>query len=248
MVRSLEWRRIAIELLLLVAIGLLMAVLGPYRSVDVPPLRRTIYWLLAIIGGGAIGILIDFAIRKRIRGFWRAVLGVAILMTPPVTLFVWTLNAGMLGQKVGPGGLSTLGWQVFVIALLVMAVRALLWRRAIETRTVVMPPLPEAERAFRMRLSAKRRGARLIAIEAEDHYVRIHTDQGSELLTMRFSDALMELGQVHGHQLHRSWWAAGDAIEEVRWQRGSGEARLAGGLTAPVSRSFAASLRDAGWR
>ena len=248
MVRSLEWRRIAIELLLLVAIGLLMAVLGPYRSLDVPPLRRTIYWLLAIIGGGAIGILIDFAIRKRIRGFWRAVLGVAILMTPPVTLFVWTLNAGMLGQKVGPGGLSTLGWQVFVIALLVMAVRALLWRRAIETRTVVMPPLPEAERAFRMRLSAKRRGARLIAIEAEDHYVRIHTDQGSELLTMRFSDALMELGQVHGHQLHRSWWAAGDAIEEVRWQRGSGEARLAGGLTAPVSRSFAASLRDAGWR
>jgi len=248
MVRSLQWHRIAIELLLLVAIGLLMAVLGPYRSVDVPPLRRTIYWLLAIIGGGAIGILIDFAIRKRIRGFWRAVLGVAILMTPPVTLFVWTLNAGMLGQKVGPRGLLTLGWQVFVIAFLVMAMRALLWRRAIETRTVVMPPLPEAERAFRMRLSAKRRGARLIAIEAEDHYVRIHTDQGSELLTMRFSDALMELGQVHGHQLHRSWWAAGDAIEEVRWQRGSGEARLAGGLTAPVSRSFAASLRDAGWR
>jgi len=248
MVRSLQWRRIAIELSLLVAIGLLMAVLGPYRSLDVPPLRRTIYWLLAIIGGGAIGILIDFAIRKRIRGFWRAVLGVAILMTPPVTLFVWTLNAGMLGQKVGPRGLLTLGWQVFVIAFLVMAMRALLWRRAIETRTVVMPPLPEAERAFRMRLSAKRRGARLIAIEAEDHYVRIHTDQGSELLTMRFSDALMELGQVHGHQLHRSWWAAGDAIEEVRWQRGSGEARLAGGLTAPVSRSFAASLRDAGWR
>jgi hypothetical protein len=248
MVRSLQWRRMAIELSLLVAIGLLMAVLGPYRSLDVPPLRRTIYWLLAIIGGGAIGILIDFAIRKRIRGFWRAVLGVAILMTPPVTLFVWTLNAELLGQKVGPRGLLTLGCQVFVIAFLVMAVRALLWRRAIETRTVVMPPLPEAERAFRMRLSAKRRGARLIAIEAEDHYVRIHTDQGSELLTMRFSDALMELGQVHGHQLHRSWWAAGDAIEEVRWQRGSGEARLAGGLTAPVSRSFAASLRDAGWR
>src|SRR6185503_3782166 len=122
----------------------------PYRSLDVPPLRRTIYWLLAIIGGGAIGILIDFAIRKRIRGFWRAVLGVAILMTPPVTLFVWTLNAELLGQKVGPRGLLTLGCQVFVIAFLVMAVRALLWRRAIETRTVVMPPLPEAERAFRM--------------------------------------------------------------------------------------------------
>jgi DNA-binding LytR/AlgR family response regulator len=132
--------------------------------------------------------------------------------------------------------------------LLIMALRALMWRRIVETRTIVMPPLPEAERAFRLRLSAKRRGARLIAIEAEDHYVRVHTDAGSELLSMRFSDALEELALANGFRLHRSWWASAEAIEAVRWNRGTGEVRLEGGIVAPVSRSCAEPLKQAGWR
>jgi hypothetical protein len=247
MVRSPPWRRAAVELLLLVALGLLMAVLGPYRSLEIPAMLRTVYWLLAIVGGGAIGIAVDIAIGKWIRGFWLRLFAVTILMTPAVTLFVWFLNRALLGAKAVPF-LPTLAWQVFVIAFLVMAMRAFAWRRVVETRTVVVPPLPEAERAFRLRLSAKRRAARLIAVEAEDHYVRVHTDQGSELLTMRFSDALAELAQAHGYRLHRSWWAAADAVEGVRWQRGKGEARLIGGLTAPVSRAFAAGLKEAGWR
>jgi DNA-binding LytR/AlgR family response regulator len=53
---------------------------------------------------------------------------------------------------------------------------------------------------------------------------------------------------AHGYRLHRSWWVAADAIEEVRWKRGSGEARLSGGIVAPVSRSCAAALKEAGWR
>jgi DNA-binding LytR/AlgR family response regulator len=132
--------------------------------------------------------------------------------------------------------------------LLLMTLRALLWRRVIETRTVVMPPLPEAERNFRLRLSARRRAAKLIAIEAEDHFVRVHTDIGSELVAMRFSQALDELSRAYGYRLHRSWWVAADAIEGVRWRRGSGEVRLAGGIVAPVSRSYAAALKSAGWR
>ena len=120
--------------------------------------------------------------------------------------------------------------------------------RTVEVRTVVTPPMPDAERTFRMRLSARRRNARLIALEAEDHYVRVHTDAGSELIAMRFAEAMEELAQAHGHRLHRSWWSAADAIEGVRWRRGSGEARLAGGICAPVSRSHAAALKQAGWR
>ncbi|RYD87614.1 MAG: LytTR family transcriptional regulator, partial [Sphingomonadales bacterium] len=113
---------------------------------------------------------------------------------------------------------------------------------------VIAPPLPEAEAAFRRRLSAKRRAARLIAIEADDHYLKVHTDEGVELVTMRFADALAELKGAHGFRLHRSWWAAGDAIEAVRWRRGgTGEALLAGGLTVPVSRSQAPALKAAGW-
>lgn len=248
MVRAIPWRRVGIELALLVALGLLMAVLGPYRTTEAPPLLRTEYWLLAIVGGGAIGIAVDLTLGPRLPGFWLRVLLVTLAMTPGVTLLVLGLNAGLFGSTARPGFLPNLAWQVFVIAFLVMAMRALAWRRVVETRTLVVPPMPEAERTFRMRLSAKRRTARLIALEAEDHYVRAHTDAGSELVSMRFAEALDELARAHGLRLHRSWWAAADAIEAVRWRRGSGEARLVGGLVAPVSRNHAKALKDAGWR
>jgi len=237
-----------LELLLLAAVGLIMGVLGPYRTLDVPPLLRTIYWLLAVIGSGLAGIAVDAVLGPRIRHFWARVVVVALVMTPPVTLYIYALNAWLLDLPRRWWLLPQLAWQVLVVALLLMALRALAWRRVVETRTLVVPPLPEAERAFRLRLSAKRRTARLIAAEAEDHYVRVHTDSGSELVAMRFAEAMAELALAHGYRLHRSWWAAADAIEAVKWKRGGGEARLAGGLTAPVSRSCAAALKAAGWR
>jgi hypothetical protein len=240
--------RTALDLLLLAALGLAMTALGPYRTLDIPTALRTGYWLATVIGAGLIGIAVDATLGPHVRSFWSRVAVVALVMTFPVTPFVYALNAVLLGLPRRPWLMPQLAGQVFVVALLMMALRALAWRRIVETRIVVAPPLPEAERALRLRLSARRRTARLVAIEAEDHYVRVHTDTGSELLTMRFSEAIEELARAHGYRLHRSWWAFADAIEAVRWNRGTGEARLAGGLTAPVSRSCARALKDAGWR
>lgn len=243
-----RWRRLALEVLLLASVGLILGVLGPYGTVNAPPVLRTVYWLLAVIVSGLAGLAIDATLGPRLRSFWLRVAVVALAMTPPVTLYIYQLNAALLALPRRWWLLPQLAWQVLAVSLLVMALRALAWRRVVETRTIVVPPLPEAERAFRQRLSAKRRGAKLIALEAEDHYVRVHTEAGSELLSMRFAEALDELALAHGYRLHRSWWAAADAIEAVKWKRGSGEARLAGGIAAPVSRSCAAVLKAAGWR
>jgi len=234
--------------LLLVGVGLIMGVLGPYRTVDEPTLLRTVYWLAAAMGAGMVGIAADRIVGRRVASFWARIAIASLLMTPPVTLYIYLLNVVLLDLPRRWWLMPQLGWQVFVVSLLLITVRALAWRRIVETRTIVIPPLPEAERAFRMRLSPKRRAARLIAIEAEDHYVRVHTDAGSELISMRFSEAVDELERAYGYRLHRSWWAAGEAIEAVRWKRGGGEARLLGGLLAPVSRNYAPALRQAGWR
>ncbi len=243
-----RWQRFALDLLLFVGVGLVMAALGPYRTLDVPDAVRIAYWLIAVIGAGLAGMLFDLMLGTRIPALWVRTATVSLVATLPVTPFIYALNAAMLGLPRRPWLLPQLGWQVFVVLLFIMAVRALAWRRIVETRTIIVPPLPQAERVFRLRLSARRRGARLIAIEAEDHYVRVHTDAGSELLSMRFSDAVEELACAHGHRLHRSWWAFADAIEAVRWNRGTGEARLAGGIVAPVSRTCATALKEAGWR
>ena len=242
------WQRVSLDLLLFAFVGLVMAELGPYRTVDAPHLLRIAYWLLAVFGSGLAGIVAERFVAARVRGFWVRIAVASVIITPPVTLYIYALNALMLGLPRRWWLLPQLAWQVLVVMLLLMTLRALLWRRVVETRTIVMPPLPEAERDFRLRLSAKRRAARLIAIEAEDHYVRVHTDSGSELVAMRFLDALEELSRAYGCRVHRSWWVAGDAIEQVRWTRGGGEVRLTGGIVAPVSRSYAAALKSAGWR
>lgn len=243
-------RRWGVDLAMLVAIGLLMGFLGPFGSDRIPVVGRYVYWMICMVGGGLIGIAADELLRPRMAGTWRRVAVVSVLMTPAVSLLVLSTEHLLMGGRLDWQGFARLQWQVFPILLAVMVVRALVWRRApakIETRTIVAPPLPEAEAAFRRRLSARRRGARLIAIEAHDHYLKVHTDAGAELITLRFADALSELAQAHGWRVHRSWWVAADAVETVRWRRGVGEMRLVGGLTAPVSRTYGPVLKEAGW-
>lgn len=242
--------RWAIDLAVLAAIGLLMGFLGPFGSEHAPVVIAYAYWMVCIVGGGLIGIAADEALNRRIPGVWLRTLIVSVVMTPVVTLLVLTTQHWMIGGDFNWRGYRWLLWQVFPILLAVMAVRALVWRRPptrVETRTVVAAPLPEAEAAFRRRLSAKRRTARLIAVEAHDHYLKVHTDAGEELITLRFADALDDLALAHGWRVHRSWWVSADAVEAVRWRKGAGEIQLPGGLTAPVSRSHASVLKEAGW-
>lgn len=244
------WRRGLSELALLLVVGAFMGTIGPYGTGAMPGALAYVYWIAAIAGGGVIGVAVDETLGRRAGGFWPRLAVSSVLMTPPVTLLVLLLGHWLARQPLNTSRYLGLLWQVLVISAPVMALRGLAWRspqRVVETRTIVAPPLPEAEAAFRRRLSAKRRSARLIAIEAHDHYLRVHTDAGPELVTLRFADALVELAGAHGFRTHRSWWVAADAIEAVRWRRGAGEARLASGLAVPVSRTHAPALKEAGW-
>ncbi|MFC5343194.1 LytTR family DNA-binding domain-containing protein [Brevundimonas staleyi] len=243
-------RRWGVDLAVLIAIGWLMGFLGPFASDELPAFKRHLYWMICMVGGGLIGIVADELLVRRLPGVWVRTAVASMAMTPVVTLFVLSTEHLLAGAPFRWSSYGFLFLQVLPILAAVMVVRALMWRRApvrVETRTVIAPPLPEAEAAFRRRLSAKRRGARLIAIEAHDHYLKVHTDAGEEMITLRFADALAELSQAHGWRVHRSWWVAADAVEAVRWRRGVGEIRLVGGLTAPVSRTRAPVLKAAGW-
>lgn len=243
-------RRWVIDGVILAAMGLLLGFLGPFDSDSTPIWTRYTYWTICMLGGGLIAVALDEWLGRRLSGTWKRVAASSTLATPLVTLFVLAIQYFFFGEHFRWAVYQPLLWQVLPIMLAAMAVRALVWRRPparVETRTVIAPPLPEAEAAFRRRLSAKRRGARLIAIEAHDHYLKVHTDAGPELITLRFADALDELAQAHGWRVHRSWWVAADAVETVRWRRGGGEMRLLGGLTAPVSRTYGPVLKEAGW-
>jgi hypothetical protein len=247
---ALSWRRAAAEIAFLLVLGFTMAVIGPYGTSAMPTTPRVAYWLLCILGGGVIGVAIDETLGRRLPPpLWRRIAATSVTMTPPVGLLVMGIGRLVTGRPQPTFSLESFG-QVLVICVLVMGLRTLTWRPArtvVQTRTIFAPPLPEAEAEFRRCLSSKRRAARLIAVEAEDHYLRVHTDAGEELVTMRFADALALLSAAAGFQTHRSWWVAADAIESLRWNKGVGQARLVGGLVAPVSRSHALTLKAAGW-
>jgi hypothetical protein len=86
-----------------------------------------------------------------------------------------------------------------------------------------------------------------IALEMEDHYVRVHTEHGSTLLLMRMRDAVTELDGMAGAQVHRSWWVARGAVEGVRRDGRNVRLQLAGGIEAPVARAQAPTLEEQGW-
>jgi DNA-binding LytR/AlgR family response regulator len=245
-----RWPRAAAEAAFLVAAGLVMAFIGPYGTGGLAATPRAAYWVLSIVGGGVIGIALDETLGRRFRSFWRRVLAVSFAMTPAVALLVIAIGLAFIPRGGRPALAPAFFIQVLVISVLVMTLRALLWRpqrTVVETRTVIATPLPEAEAAFRRRLSSRRRAARLIAVRAEDHFLRVFTDAGEELVALRFADALDELSGAAGFQTHRSWWVAADAVQQVRWRKGGGEARLVCGVAAPVSRKHAPMLKAAGW-
>lgn len=100
---------------------------------------------------------------------------------------------------------------------------------------------------FLERLPLKLRGGEVWAVEAEDHYLRLHTSKGQDLILMRLSDAIAELQGIEGAQVHRSWWVARDAIAGA--VRGDGRATLTlkDGAEVPVSRAYARQLRERKW-
>lgn len=104
------------------------------------------------------------------------------------------------------------------------------------------PPSPFLDRI------PPRLGRDLLALEMEDHYVRVHTGAGSDLVLMRLRDAIAALGGIDGLQVHRSYWVAAAAVDGVeRKPDGKLTLRLRNGLRVPVSRSHVAAVRAAGW-
>lgn len=239
-------RRFAADFALWAAIGVVMAILGPFGSSERSLPERLLYWQICMVGGGFIGVAIDEPVRRAVANFWARVILVSVGMTPFVTMLVGFTNHYLGAMRLTLANVAEPAFQVFVVCFAVMTLRQLAWAERV---TVVVAPEPAEDptTTFRQRLSARRRAAALIAVEAEDHYLRVHTDAGDELITARFADALAELAAAPGFQTHRSWWVAADAIDDVKWLRGRGEAKLKCGLLVPISRSNAGPLKAAGW-
>lgn len=92
------------------------------------------------------------------------------------------------------------------------------------------------------RLAPQNRGV-LQHISVEDHYSMVRTSAGSELILLRFSDAVREAEPAEGMQVHRSHWVARDFVASLKTEKGRVLLVLEDGSSVPVSRSFAPEVR-----
>lgn len=168
----------------------------------------------------------------------------AVLITIPIAAFVTALHVLLDHMPFSFAVVSQVVPSVFGVTLVMVGLAYLMRRPPIQTH-LGAPDAPPSK--FLERLPPKLAGAELYAVEAEDHYLRLHTSLGQDLILMRLSDAIAELEGLEGAQTHRSWWVAKGAVTEA--ERGEGRAvlTLKDGAEVPVSRGFARQLRTEGW-
>ncbi len=229
--------------------GVVLALTGTFQTGEAPLMQRLVYWIPIMLTGGLWGHLCSRLVDRVVavdERPWLTVLALTVVISGPLTVVVWAATGLIFDGQLYP--LATLPQMlvpVLIITATISAINVFLGR-ANPVQTHAAPP-GAAQARFPDRLPMKLRGATIRAVQAEDHYLRIHTDRGSDLILMRLSDALDELEGLEGSQTHRSWWVARGAVRDV--SRGDGRATLTldNSLTVPVSRKYAKALRDAGW-
>ena len=91
------------------------------------------------------------------------------------------------------------------------------------------------------------RAADVLALQAEEHYVRVHSSDGAELVHYRFGNAVDEMPAELGLRVHRSWWVAESAVQSAKRGSRRWQLKLATGVAVPVSDSYIKAVRERGW-
>ncbi len=230
-------------------VAVVMAAAGGFQTGAIPLVPRVAYWLGLLFGGVVVAQLIRRAVLRspRVsRRQWPAAAIIAAGTTIPMSVVVGVSSALIQGQRPGLERVWLVFPDVVVITLCTTVLAVLIHGRTIAGQTheaAVGAPPPK----FLSRLTPKLAGATLFAVEADDHYLRLHTSRGEDLILMRLSDALAELEGIEGARTHRSWWVARAAVVSAERAEGRATLILASGAQVPVSRSYVKPLRDAGW-
>ncbi|HEX3672796.1 MAG TPA: LytTR family DNA-binding domain-containing protein [Rhizomicrobium sp.] len=230
-----------------VAVAVFLTLTDAFGLEILPLGWRLLYWLVLLAMGQVASLSIRASLdrmqlspsRLVLAGLLRCILG-----SVPMTVAVWLVTALALSQPLRAAQLPELYLPVLVVTAAMVCLNLLAQRRPAETHATGTPGAPPDILA---RLPPKLRAAKLYAMQAEDHYVRLYTSAGSDLVLLRFSDAMAELRGVAGARVHRSWWVARDAVESSCREDGKSFLLLRDGTKAPVSRTYTRALRVEGW-
>ncbi len=253
---------------MMIAAGVLLGFIGPYDTFSISHLSvRLSYWvsllfIAALVSGYSARLILPTLIKKKkhqlLGTIWLSAI-IALQVFPFVIAydiiygemalkshedhlkhFLFTLR-GLVDFFVWYG-------QVYIITFIVvifcnLAESAIKNKNQNEQNAQI--PARIAGQRFLKRLPANL-GDELLCLTVEDHYVRVHTPLGNTLILMRFADALLELEEYEGMQVHRSWWVAINAVEKVSKDKRRHILILKNGMKVPVSQRYNEKIKESG--
>lgn len=212
---------------------------GPFQTsqaLDQPQLTLYWSWIAAVSIVLGFGVVIYFdSNNKPIDVRYRAMV-IALVFSAINTSFVLLTNALALPVYFQHGPPV---WVLFLFSASIMFF-VLLIRYFLTDRVEQRADIP-----FFKRLKPEL-GRDLVRLCGQDHYVEVCTENGKDMILMRFSDAMEELADFAGLRVHRSHWVSLAAIERVEKSGSKLKILMNDGSEVPVSRSYKPSIKDAG--
>lgn len=256
-------RKLFVDLSVMTVIGVFLALIGPLGSMDDPLALRLMVWLGLAYAGYFIYSPVGWVVEKMHQTYDlpRAALWVAgtLIASVPMAVIVWSLNQINAPVYRFPSANQALVHYAYVLVIgggITLLFNVISIGSSEPAAEPAAPPQasqqsqPQPAALSQPRLIDRlppALGSDVIALEMEDHYVRVHTALGSEMVLMRLRDAIAEMDGVEGRQVHRSWWVARGAVEDVLRDGRNIRLKIARDIEAPVSRAQVSELKDAGW-
>lgn len=118
----------------------------------------------------------------------------------------------------------------------------IVWHSEPDASSLSIPSAPQVsyQPAFMKKVRPALRG-RVIAVNAELHYVRVFTEHGEDLVLYRFRDAVTDMQRLGGIQVHRSWCVTAQEVAN----HSARSLTLRNGFTVPIGRAFQRNVSSA---
>jgi DNA-binding LytR/AlgR family response regulator len=238
-----------------IPVGVLLGFAGPFGSYPAFPVgTRYAFWLGLTAAGVVAAFAADLVLRlTKLHAPLIRIGAIALVSALPMTFVVaWAMSLVQPGRIFTPQQLPALFACVAAVQLMIVYAMT-------PTAPTVdganaagrQPAFPESWRqaipaAFPPALLSRLPpaiGTDIIALETEDHYLRVHAVGGSALILMRMADAVALLDPQLGAQVHRRWWVAQAAVTGLRADGQKLFLCLIDNSLVPIGRTFSAAAR-----
>ncbi|MEO6387257.1 MAG: LytTR family DNA-binding domain-containing protein [Croceibacterium sp.] len=213
---------------------------GAFSTEALPLPQRALFWLL-LMGWSLLKwrLWLSWSVSRGLNLWLAAVIG-AVALNLPLPLEIAAILR-IVGVEASLAHGETWAKALAISGVLSVGAAILRHGRIAAARRV------EQARLGGPLVRAGLRPADIRAIKAEDHYCRAYLAGGSQRLVLcRFGDALGELAECDGLQVHRGSWIADEAVERAE-REGRSWRLMACGDRFAVSASYVAVARARGW-